>query len=342
MNPQYIQHQLVNWYERNQRALPWRETDDPYRIWISEIILQQTRVVQGYDYYLRFIEHFPTVRHLAAASEDEVLLLWQGLGYYSRARNLHQAAQQVLQQYEGVFPRDYASVRALKGIGDYTAAAICSFAYNQAYAVLDGNVYRVLARLYDDATPIDSTAGKKRFMQLADTLLSRANPRLHNQAIMELGALQCTPQNPNCAQCPLHSACLACAHQTVQFLPVKSKQTSVKDRYFNYVINICNHRTVIQQRQHKDIWQHLYEFPLYESDHLLSANELMQQLQSGRVVRQSPDLVHLLSHQRIHARFFLVETDALQPDDGQIIIAEESLADYALSRLTQKGIASLL
>ena len=200
---------LLDWYEQNRRDLPWRNTQDPYLIWVSEIILQQTRVAQGLDYFVRFTNRFPDVAALASASEEEVLKYWQGLGYYSRARNMHAAARMVMEQHGGIFPSDYASVRALKGIGDYTAAAIVSFAWNQPYPVVDGNVYRVLSRWYALDTPIDSTSGKKLFAQLAEEQLNRKAPGLHNQAMMELGAIQCVPQHPDCGVCPFQEHCLA-------------------------------------------------------------------------------------------------------------------------------------
>ena len=216
---------LLDWYATHGRELPWRETTDPYRIWISEIILQQTRVAQGYDYYLRFVERFPTVEVLAAATEDEVLHRWEGLGYYSRARNLHAAAQQIVAQ--GGFPRDYAGVRALKGVGDYTAAAICSFAYGLPTAVVDGNVYRVLARYFAIDTPIDVAAGKKEFAQLADSLMVPERAADYNQAIMDFGAVQCTPRAPRCLICPLVETCAARQTGQVEDYPVKSKKVAV-------------------------------------------------------------------------------------------------------------------
>ena len=335
MNTQYLHKQLATWYGSNHRILPWRETSDPYRIWLSEIILQQTRVAQGYDYYLRFIERFPDVMSLAAASEDEVMLLWQGLGYYSRARNLHKAAREVAERYGGVFPPDYAAVRALSGVGDYTAAAVCSFAWNMPYAVVDGNVYRLLSRLTDDDTPIDTTNGRKRFQALADRLLDPANPRLHNQTMMELGALVCTPQNPQCSLCPIVSLCKAEAAGTAALLPVKGKSAPLKDRYLTYIIYKSSNHTLLCQRHGKDIWQHLYEFPLLESDRLLEAGEL------GLSPLWQADFVHILSHQRLHARFFLASVASLPQQDGTFPVAWSSLSDYALSRLTLRALETL-
>ncbi len=353
-NLSHFHRQLLQWYDLNHRILPWRETIDPYKIWISEIILQQTRVAQGYDYYLRFINRFPDVVSLAEAPEDEVLLLWQGLGYYSRARNLHKAAQQITERHEGVFPHDYESVRALQGIGDYTAAAICSFAYNQAYAVLDGNVYRVLARLFDEETPMDTTQGKKVFKALAEQILNHEEPAAHNQAIMEFGALYCTPTNPDCAHCPLQIHCEAYAHNTVSFLPVRKPLAPLKDRYLNYIIyRSTANETLIHRREKQDIWKHLYEFPLWESDHLFTHAELSAHLSADATLCTEINLKHILSHQRLHTRFFYVTCDVLPhsnhlsedanhlPEDDFQRISWESLDDYALSRLTLRALEKL-
>ena len=229
---QFFARKLMDWYRENGRSLPWRGTKDPYRIWISEIILQQTRVAQGYDYYLRFIERFPDVQALADAPEDEVMKLWQGLGYYSRARNLHAAAKEVAAL--GRFPDTYEGVRRLKGVGDYTAAAVCAFAYGLPCAVVDGNVYRVIARWLGIDEPIDTTAGKKLFAALARELMGTSDPALYNQAIMDFGAVQCTPASPACLMCPLNDGCAALRQGRVGDLPRKSKKTQVKERYFHY------------------------------------------------------------------------------------------------------------
>ena len=227
---------IIFWYEHNKRDLPWRNTRDPYLIWLSEIILQQTRVDQGMSYYLKFVGEFPTVKQLAKADNEKVMKLWQGLGYYSRARNLHTTAKIILLEHKGVFPKEFETILALKGVGEYTAAAIASFAYNKPYAVVDGNVYRVLSRVFDISTPIDSTQGKKEFNHLAGELLDKNKPAIYNQAIMEFGAMQCKPINPYCAVCPLNTMCLAYSKKLVAELPVKSKKTKVRDRYFNYIV----------------------------------------------------------------------------------------------------------
>ena len=342
MNHSLIHNKLSQWYEQHHRILPWRETEDPYRIWISEIILQQTRVAQGLEYYMRFVERFPDVRSLASASEDEVLRYWQGLGYYSRARNLHRAAQTIVQRQSTVFDTpvdvsDQASIFqeliSLPGIGEYTAGAIASFAFNLPYPALDGNVYRVLARLYDCEIAFDTSAGKKHFHQLANQLLDPSNPRLFNSAIMEFGALHCTPTSPDCAHCPIQECCLAYAHHTVELLPVRKPRTALRDRYLNYTIYCTpDMRTLIQQRTEKDIWQHLYEFPLQETEALLPVAAGVAQV----------DLKHILSHQRIHARFHIKKVEQLPPIPNTIAIPLSSLDDYALSRLTLRALDMLL
>ena len=342
MNHSLIHNKLSQWYEQHHRILPWRETEDPYRIWISEIILQQTRVNQGLEYYMRFVERFPDVRSLASASEDEVLRYWQGLGYYSRARNLHRAAQTIVQRQSTVFDTpvdisDQASIFqeliSLPGIGEYTAGAIASFAFNPPYPALDGNVYRVLARLYDCEIAFDTSAGKKHFHQLANQLLDLSNPRLFNSAIMEFGALHCTPTSPDCAHCPIQECCLAYAHHTVELLPVRKPRTALRDRYLNYTIYCTpDMRTLIQQRTEKDIWQHLYEFPLQETEALLPVAAGVAQV----------DLKHILSHQRIHARFHIKKVEQLPPIPNTIAIPLSSLDDYALSRLTLRALDMLL
>lgn len=235
MEDREISDILIRWYEENKRDLPWRRTSDPYLIWISEIILQQTRVVQGLEYFNRFTERFPNVAALAMADEDEVMKYWQGLGYYSRARNLHAAARQIMNDFDGVFPRTREEVLSLRGIGDYTVAAICSFAYRLPYATVDGNVFRVLARLFDIDLSIDGGEGKKYFTALAQSLLDERRPDLFNQAMMEFGALQCVPKSPDCECCPLNGKCLGLAARRVERLPVKSGKTVVKPRYFNYL-----------------------------------------------------------------------------------------------------------
>lgn len=346
-----ISERLIHWYQINRRILPWRETTDPYIIWISEIILQQTRVAQGLDYFNRFIARFPDVKALAEASEDEVLKYWQGLGYYSRARNLHTAAKTIMQQFGGKFPTDYSEVKSLKGIGDYTAAAIVSFAWNQPYAVVDGNVYRVLSRLFAIETPIDSTQGKKEFAELASALLSHKEAGLHNQAIMELGALQCVPQNPDCSACPLSDMCMAYLQQNVSSFPKKQGKTKTRNRYFHYLYIIYKGTTWIQKRQEEDIWKGLYQFPLIETEQPCGWEELSQQEEweklfhgCGNITVQaiSPVRKHVLSHQTLYATFYQIEvehTGDLSSNYQQI--SREELDSYAVPILIHKYLISL-
>ncbi len=337
---------LIAWYLRNKRSLPWRDTQDPYRIWVSEIILQQTRVVQGYDYFLRFMERFPTVDHLALADEDEVLKLWQGLGYYSRARNLHEAAKSI--HAMGHFPTIYKEVRALKGVGDYTAAAICSFAYGQPYAVVDGNVYRVLARWQGIDVPVDSTEGKKLFAQLAQELLDVNRPALYNQAIMDFGALQCVPSSPNCIDCPLAESCMARAKGWVAELPVKQHKTKVRWRYFNYLfVHSSVYTYIIKRTDANDIWQGLYQLPLVECDRDMdeadfrTSNSLRRLWGDGdvpptlRCVRRG--VKHVLSHQVLFTNFYEAEvTDAADILADCLRIPLDELEQYAVPRLVHQ------
>ncbi len=305
---------ILLYYRQHKRDLPWRNTNDPYKIWISEIILQQTQVKQGLHYYLKFIQKFPDIQSLANAKEDEVLHLWQGLGYYSRARHLHHAAKQIIQHFNGKFPSNYNDILKLKGIGEYTAAAIAGFAYNQPYAVLDGNVFRVLSRFFGITVPIDTNDGKKQFKQLAQQLLPPHNPAEYNQAIMEFGATCCKPQNPNCTTCILNPHCIAFIKNKVHNLPVKSKKISKKDRYFNYIIFIENHQyTYISKRQNQDIWQSLYEF--YLIDHppkLLSEKEIATHLIKNNIPFKDIHIIHqqkhILTHQNLHLQFVKVNT----------------------------------
>ena len=336
---------LYEWYEINHRVLPWRETDDPYRIWLSEVILQQTRVAQGLEYYLRFVDRWPTVEALAAADEAEVLREWQGLGYYSRARNLHKAAQMVVANGEWrtangqcQFPKRFEDIRSLPGVGDYTAGAIASFAYNAPYPAVDGNVYRVVARLLDIDEAFDTTAGKKLFHKHIDSLLDREHARVFNSAIMELGALQCTPVlGDNCAVCPIREFCQGYANGTASLLPVRKPRPKVRDRWFTYHIYlqspISNLQspifTLIHKREEKDIWYHLYEFPCEEHPSPVTCNP-------------SPfTFTHVLSHQRIHARFIVHRVQKMPDIAGTIVIRWDDLNDYALSRLTLRALDTL-
>ena len=341
---------LMDWYRNNQRDLPWRRTNDPYAIWLSEVILQQTRVEQGMPYWLRFMENFPTVTDLANADEREVLRLWQGLGYYSRARNLHAAAKVVRDEYNGNFPNQYEQIRALKGIGDYTAAAISSFAFNLPHAVVDGNVYRFLSRIFAINTPIDSTNGKKEFFVLANELLDKSNPGTFNQSLMEFGAMQCKPSNPDCSVCPFNQYCQSFATNTVSEYPVKSKKTKTRNRYFDFIILSDEKNTILQKREGKDIWQGLYQFPLIESATKnknkldLSKSEVANYLNtnSHKMVKSSAIVKHVLSHQVIFAKFWWInmESVSIAKDANMIKVPWSQLGDYGMPQLIVKYLES--
>ena len=310
---------LVQWYLQNKRDLPWRETSNPYKIWLSEIILQQTRVDQGLSYYFKFLNHFPTVFDLANASEEQVLKLWQGLGYYSRARNLHASAKYIVTVFQGKFPTTYNELIKLKGVGDYTASAIASICFNGPNAVVDGNVYRVLARYYGINTPINSTNGIKKFKALAQRLLNIENAGTHNQAIMEFGATMCKPQNPNCTTCPLNNSCISLEKDLIKTLPVKEKKGTIKNRYFNYlVVQTANNKTIIEKRT-KGIWVNLYQFPLIETDKEINEQELISTKKFEKLFAKMPItlqlfnqtmVVHKLSHQHIYTKFWIVKTNS--------------------------------
>ncbi|MFO0495698.1 MAG: A/G-specific adenine glycosylase [Flavobacteriia bacterium] len=327
---------ITDWYRQNKRDLPWRNTTDPYKIWLSEIILQQTRVDQGLSYYLKFVNEFATVHELAKASEQEVLALWQGLGYYSRARNLHSTAKTISNELNGQFPDSFDSLKKLKGIGDYTAAAIASFSFNETTPVVDGNVYRVLSRVFDIETPIDSSQGKKRFNELASELISKENPGEYNQSIMEFGALQCTPVQPNCANCVLSVNCLALSNNTIALRPVKAKKTKIKNRYFHYVVLGNENEIVLQKRIEKDIWQHLYQFPLTETDGPALPKTLNFELNPNNAISVSEEYIHILSHQKIHARFYKFEVPNKKLDQDYEIVNFKDLHEYPLPRLIDK------
>ncbi|RZJ73903.1 A/G-specific adenine glycosylase [Flavobacterium sp.] len=299
---------LISWYLQNKRDLPWRETVDPYKIWLSEIMLQQTRVAQGMPYYFAFTEAFPTVFDLAKADEEQVLKLWQGLGYYSRARNLHATAKIVAGEHKGNFPDTYRDLLTLKGVGDYTAAAIASFSYNEAVPVVDGNVFRVLSRYFDVETDIASPKAKKEFTALAYELLPKDNPAIFNQAIMEFGALQCVPKSPNCAICVMNDSCLALQKGKVDKLPVKFKKQKITNRYFNYLVYKDEiGKTVLNKREGKGIWQNLYEFPLIETDApadlAMVSDAVSNEILSLSRINSVP-IVHKLSHQHLSITFW--------------------------------------
>lgn len=334
---------FIEWYKDNKRDLPWRNTENPYHIWISEIILQQTRVAQGYNYYLRFIERFPDVASLAGAKQEEVLKYWQGLGYYSRARNLHDAAKDIMNRFGGIFPNKYDDVISLKGIGEYTAAAILSFVWNQPYPVLDGNVFRVLGRLFAIETPIDTGSGKKEFMKLGKALMNVRSAGLYNQAIMEFGALQCIPQNPDCTRCPFFTYCLGYRSGNVQQFPVKQNKIKTRNRYLNYFHITYNGYTYLQRRAGKDIWEGLFEFPLIESEQILDFEKL-QQTKEFKIMfdkisqpffsKREDSIKHILSHQILYVAFYKVEIQNENECLRKFLkIPISSVDDYPVSKL---------
>ena len=337
-----ITHILQSWYQTHHRDLPWRQTQDAYRIWLSEIILQQTRVAQGLDYYIRFVNAFPTVGELANATEDEVLKLWQGLGYYSRARNLHKAAIQVHDNFHDSFPTRYADLIRLAGVGPYTAAAIASFSSGEAVAVVDGNVYRVLSRLFDLDIPIDTNIGQKTFFDLASQLLDQKNPGLHNQAIMEFGALQCTPSSPVCSDCPLQDKCLALSNHTIGERPVKANKVEVRQRRLTYVLFKYEDKIWVHQRGAGDIWQGLWEY-------YLTPTEFSAEPDSDNLKRDLPSfqgnickaftLKHQLTHQLLICDFYFVQLTkpiTTLPQD-YIQISWEEWQSKAVSKLISEA-----
>jgi len=334
-----------SWYSLYKRDLPWRNTHDPYLIWLSEIILQQTRIDQGMAYYSRFADEFPTISALADASEDQILKLWQGLGYYSRARNLHFTAKFIQQNYDGIFPQNYNAIHSLKGIGEYTAAAIASISFNLEYPTVDGNVFRVLSRFFGISEPIDTGTGKKTFNELAKELIKGTDPGMHNQAIMEFGALQCTPKNPDCNQCPLNERCFAFSNQKIAELPVKQNKTKQRDRYFNYLVLSCNNHTWLRKRVENDIWKNLFEFPIIETENEINIEKLITQTEFQKfvsiadqsVIRNVSDWkIHILTHQRIHYRFVSIQlNDEIQVTKDLIRVNKEDIFNFAVPKLLE-------
>lgn len=334
---------LTVWYQENKRDLPWRANNNPYLVWISEIILQQTRVDQGTNYFLRFTERFPDIRSLAAAPENDVLKLWQGLGYYSRARNLHLAARQVMTDFNGVFPDSYNELIKLKGVGTYTASAIASIAFGLPYAAIDGNVYRVLSRIFGISTPVDSTQGKHEFSELANQLLNQKNPGLFNEAIMEFGALQCTPRNPDCGRCPFRDNCLAFAQNQIANLPVKIKKIKVKHRFFNYLFIRHEEYFYFEKRNERDIWHNMYQFPLIESHKSLTLQELLtnervKSMFEGikiAVDTVNPEVIHILTHQKLHVRFIEIVIPEHHTSLGWIKTHPDEAANFPVPKLIE-------
>lgn len=345
----FFAQKLLKWYKINKRDLPWRHVSDPYKVWLSEVILQQTQVVQGLNYYQKFVNQYITVKDLAMAPEDEVLRLWQGLGYYSRARNLHAAAKEIVKTHGGQFPKTYEEIRKLKGIGDYTAAAIASFSYNLPHAVVDGNVYRVLSRVFGVRQAIDSTQGKKYFKDLAQHLLPVKNASEYNQAIMEFGALYCRPVNPNCTDCIFNDSCLAYKNKEVSQLPVKLKKTKIKTRYFNYLVLSYKDTLYIHKRNEKDIWQGLYEFYLIESDKKMKEEQILSDKSFKQLIKNtnykvkaiSKEYKHILSHQHLYAKFYLIELKKPLPTTMLKKVKLQDLNRYAFPRLIEKHLKDI-
>lgn len=346
MNSKSIDNQafsksILNWYRANPRELPWRGTQDPYKIWLSEIILQQTRVAQGLPYYYNFVNQYPTVQDLAEASEEEVLRLWQGLGYYSRARNLHFCAKQIWFERGGAFPETYGELIQLKGVGSYTAAAIASFAFGEQKAVVDGNVFRVLARVFGIETDIASGKGKREFQELADRLISSDEPGEYNQAIMDFGARLCVPIKPDCESCPLKSTCFAYKHQLVDSLPVKINKTKVKDRHLHYYVIRCGKSWVWKRRNAGDIWEGLFDFPMAEKVNQEEHQGLDLPVESQEVRKFPKKYRHILSHQRLHAEFSEIEIDVKNQEklekwaseEGFLMVEEERIEELAKPKL---------
>ncbi|GEP93120.1 A/G-specific DNA-adenine glycosylase [Chitinophaga terrae (ex Kim and Jung 2007)] len=337
----FFTEKLLEWNkEQNNRNMPWKGEKDPYRIWLSEIILQQTRVEQGWPYYERFISHYPTVQQLAAAPEEEVFRLWQGLGYYARCKNMLAAARDITENHGGKFPSTYEQIKSLKGIGPYTAAAIASFAFNLPHAVLDGNVYRVLARFFGIDTPIDSHAGKKQFAGLAQSLLPTDNAASYNQSIMDFGAVVCKPQQPACDDCPLQKKCVACHQQLISLLPVKTKKIQVKKRYFNYIILQHNDNIYIRKRTANDIWQNLHEFILVETDSATDITALQSHAMFKQLLGNIPFSIEKVSavskqqltHQTIFSQFITLRVADLPTLNGYIPVQQQQLNNYAFPK----------
>jgi A/G-specific adenine glycosylase len=344
-NYRFISTKLIDWYEIHQRILPWRNINDPYKIWISEIILQQTRVVQGLEYYNRFIERFPDVHALAEADEQEVLKYWQGLGYYSRARNLHAAARSIERDFAGKFPENHGDILSLKGIGEYTAAAIASFAYNLPYPVVDGNVFRFLSRLFAIDEPIDSSKGKKQFTDLAGEIMDKSRAGLFNQAIMEFGALQCVPASPDCSKCPFISQCLAYMYNKVSDFPVKSNKPKIKELYLYYFHIHYGGYIYLKKREGKGIWQNLYEFPLIESESPLTFEDLIRHKYFRKLFPSNDfsglkliikDKKHVLTHRILYANFYEISVET----ETELLlkyrkIKQDETDDYPTHKLMQ-------
>ena len=336
MNSTDFAYQIIKWYKKNKRVLPWRKTKDPYVIWISEIILQQTKVNQGLPYFNKFIDSFPDINTLAKSNEETILKLWQGLGYYSRARNLHFTAKFIVNELNGVFPNNYDELIKLKGIGKYTAAAISSFAFNEKKAVVDGNVYRILSRYHKIKAPIDSTIGQKLFEQIATDSLPKKNHSLYNQAIMDFGALQCIPKNPNCQCCPLKPKCIAYGEKVVGSFPFKTKKNKIKKRWFNFFVITDRKFIYLEKRTENDIWRNLYQFPMIEQK--LQTPNPFENLTKKAIHSNNLSRIHLLSHQKINANFWSFELDFLPKNKNYLSVKVESLKNYPVPKIVENFI----
>lgn len=336
---------ISKWYGQNKRDLPWRNTQDPFRIWLSEIILQQTRVDQGLKYYLNFVNEFDTVHELAESKEEVILKLWQGLGYYSRARNLHFTAIYISKELNGEFPKNFKGLLTLKGVGIYTAAAIASFCYEEKVAVLDGNVFRVLSRVFGIEDPINTTNGEKTFRQLSHELLPISNVSTYNQGIMEFGALQCTPKNPKCETCPLNTKCEALRTNRVKELPFKLRKIKVKEVYMSFIVLITKTGTVLRKRDMPGIWRNLYEFPSFVTSSFDKTKDEQNQfldrigVDSKSLEYASSEYKHLLSHQKIHAHFFVYRMEKIPDAMKEQVVAFEELLALPIHRLMEKFIS---
>ena len=331
--------QITDWYRQNKRELPWRQTTNPYYIWLSEIILQQTRVNQGMSYYLKFIEHYPTINDLALADEQSILNDWQGLGYYSRARNLHATAKIVSEKFDGNFPTKHEDILSLKGVGSYTAAAISSFSFDLPHAVVDGNVYRVLSRIFDIDLPIDSNEGQKTFAKIADDLLDKNNPGIHNQAIMEFGALHCTPATPSCNSCIFKQECLALKNGTISDRPVKKGKTKIRNRYFHYFQFNDGKETILVKRTEKDIWQHLFEFPNIEFEKEQEISNIKSYIKRTFNLEPIDYIIskkHVLSHQHIYCTFWKFNRLPQKKEAIWKIVKLNSFHEYPIPRVIDR------
>ena len=313
---------LISWYEDHKRDLPWRGEPDPYKIWVSEIILQQTRVQQGWDYYLRFIDNFPDVKALAEADEDRVLKVWQGLGYYSRARNMHAAAREIMEKHGGHFPNEYDKILSLKGIGNYTAAAISSIAFGLPYPAVDGNVIRIVSRIFGICDDVTQPVVVKKITAICETEIDNKRPGVFNQAAMDFGAIQCVPRNPDCDECPFQSSCYAYNNHLVDILPVKKKKAESKHRYFHYTVYLSDNQTIIEKRTGSDIWRNMYQFPLTETDSEEYADKPLFSIRE------------VLSHQIIHAAFYVKTVKKLPKlSKNQLVIPFDDMEKYPMPKI---------